>query len=317
MRAQKNKTEEVLNSLYYDTKKPSAFSGPYTLYKAAKKVLKTITLSKVKDYLSGQDSHTLHVQAKKPRTYRKTIAHYPNHIHQADLIDVSALSKENKGNKFILTNIDVFSRKAWAIPIKNKRGASVIEAFKKIHKDGKVLKVQTDQGAEFLNREVQHYFKSKKIEHYFSASDFKAAVCERFNRTLKSKLYKYFTKSENFRYLNVLKSIVDGYNNTVHSSIGISPVKVNKRNRKKVWNYQYKNELKKSKSKFKYKIGDRVRLVKIKKTFGKGYLPSFTQESFQICDRLNTTPLSYKVMDKSSEILKGTFYAEELTKVKS
>ena len=64
----------------------------------------------VQDFLAGEDVYTLHKPTRKPKKHRKTIAHGIDAIHQADLVDVSALSRENKGNKFILTNIDIFSK---------------------------------------------------------------------------------------------------------------------------------------------------------------------------------------------------------------
>ena len=109
-----SKTDILLRKLYYDVKKPSSFSNSYKLYKAAKRKNRNITLSMVQDFLAGEDVYTLHNPTRKPKKYRKTIAHGIDAIHQADLVDVSALSRENKGNKFILTNIDIFSRKAWA-----------------------------------------------------------------------------------------------------------------------------------------------------------------------------------------------------------
>ena len=180
-----SKTDILLKKLYYDVKKPSSFSNSYKLYKAAKRKNRNITLSMVQDFLAGEDVYTLHKPTRKPKKYRKTIAHGIDAIHQADLVDVSALSRENKGNKFILTNIDIFLRKAWAVPIKNKTGISVKNAFELIHKESVPQKVHTDLGSEFYNKTVQDYFKSKGITHYSSASDFKAAICERFNRTLK------------------------------------------------------------------------------------------------------------------------------------
>ena len=93
--------------------------------------------------------------------------------------------KKKIKNKFIITYIDIFLRKPLAVPMKNKIGISVKNAFELIHKESVPQKVHTVLGSEFYNKTVQDYFKSKGITHYSSASDFKAAICERFNRTLK------------------------------------------------------------------------------------------------------------------------------------
>ena len=311
-----SKTDILLKKLYYDVKKPSSFSNSYKLYKAAKRKNRNITLSMVQDFLAGEDVYTLHKPTRKPKKYRKTIAHGIDAIHQADLVDVSALSRENKGNKFILTNIDIFSRKAWAVPIKNKTGISVKNAFELIHKESVPQKVHTDLGSEFYNKTVQDYFKSKGITHYSSASDFKAAICERFNRTLKSKMWKYFSKTGKLNYTSILQDIVQSYNNSKHSSIGTSPNRVTKTNESRIWNHQYKDEIDKRQHRHKYKIGDFVRLLHLDNPFTKKYLPRFTKEVFIIADRLNTKPVTYRVMDQKQDISKGGFYDNELVRVK-
>ena len=308
--------DKVLRSIYYDVKHPDSYSTSYKLYTAAKKKIKNISLKEVNEFLEGEDVYTLHKQPRKPNKYRKTVAHNIHAIHQADLIDVTPLYRENEGFKFILTNIDVFSRKAWAIPIKNKTGVEVRNAFMKIHKENKPEKIHTDLGKEFLNATVQEYFKNVGIEHYTSQSDFKAAVCERFNRTLKSKLWKYFTKKGNLNYTHALNDIVETYNNTKHSSIKTAPNNVTKKNRNKIWRIQFPPTTFTSKKKFRFKIGDFVRLSKLQHIFAKKYLPTFTKEIFIIADRLKTSPPTYRVMDMNDELIKGSFYENEMTRVK-
>lgn len=308
--------EQTLKRIYYDINDPSSYSTSYKLYTAAKKKIKNISLKEVNNFLEAQDVYTLHKQARRPLSYRKTIAHNIHAIHQADLIDVTPLFKENRGYKFILTNIDVFSRKGWAFPIKNKTGGEVKKALIKIHKNNKPEKLHTDLGKEFLNATVQDYLKNAGIQHYTSQSDFKAALCERFNRTLKSKMWKYFTNKGNFNYTNVLQNIVDTYNNTEHSAIKTTPNNVTKKNRHKIWRLQYQQNSSLNQKKFKFKIGDFVRLSKIENIFAKKYLPRFTKEIFIIADRLKTNPVTYRVMDRKEEIIKGAFYENELTKVR-
>ena len=220
-----SKTDILLRKLYYDVKKTSSFSNSYKLYKAAKRKHRNITLSMVQDFLAGEDIYTLHKPTRKPKKYRKAVAHGIDAIHEANLVDVSALSRENKGYKFILTNIDIFFKKG----MDSKTRILVKNAFELIHKESVPQKVLTNLGTEFYNKTVQDYFKSKGITHYSSVSDFKATICEGFSRTLKSKMWKYISKTGKLNYTSILQDIVQRYNNSKHSSIGTSPNRVKKK----------------------------------------------------------------------------------------
>ena len=122
-----------------------------------------------------------------------------------------------------MTVIDIFSKGAWAIPIKNKSGKEMLTGFQQLFKEAhprKPARLQTDAGKEFLNKEVQGFLKREGVHHCTSNSDQKAAVVERFNRTLKSRIWTYFTAHQTRRYLDILPKILEAYNNTYHRSIG-------------------------------------------------------------------------------------------------
>lgn len=113
---------------------------------------------------------------------------------QADLVDVRALSRYNRGFQFLLTCIDIFSKYAWVIPLKNKTGISLTKAFKQILKSGRrPLKLQTDKGSEFFNRNVKQFLEQHHIHLFATHDETKASIVERFNRTFKEKMWKYFT----------------------------------------------------------------------------------------------------------------------------
>ena len=313
---EKKEPEDVLKEIYYNVKNPNSYSGAYKLYKAAKQQKKNITLKQVKDFLAAQDTYTLHKQFKGRKRHRKTLAFYTNDLHQADLIDISSLSKYNRNYKFLLVVIDVFSRQAQVIPIKNKTGSEIKRALEEVHKKAVPDNFQSDKGLEFRNKIVQDYLKSKHINFYSSHSDMKAAVCERFNRTLKEKMWKYFTKTGSLNYTRVLQHIVDAYNNSKHRSIGVAPNEVTKKNESKIWNYQYGSELTSKNQKFNFAVGDFVRLIHLDNPFTKKYLPRFTKEIFVVKEQLKTTPVTYRVMDRNGETIEGGFYENELVKVK-
>lgn len=228
------------------------------------------------------------------------------------------ISKENRGFRYILVVVDVLSRYVFAVPIKDKTGNSVVNAFEKIFSKYKRIpkKVQTDDGTEYFNANFKSFLRKKNIIHYSTSSDVKAAIAERFIRTLKAKIYKYFTAKKTLHYLQVLPKLIHGYNHRVHSAHKKRPVDVTKKTEKEVWKSLYGDYLQTDKhTDSKFKVGDIVRLTKIKRTFKKSYLKGWTDELFIVTEILKTKPLTYKIKDLTEEVLKGSFYKEELTKV--
>ena len=140
---------------------------------------------------------------------------------------MQSLSRHNKGFKYLLFAIDLFSKYAWVIPIKDKKVTSIVDAFKKIVSKGrKPNKIWVDQGSEFYNQSFKDFLKIKNIEMYSTYNERKSVVAERFIRTLKNKIFKHMTTiSKNF-YIDVLNDIVNKYNNTVHKTIKMKPIDV-------------------------------------------------------------------------------------------
>ena len=119
---------------------------------------------------------------------------------------------KNRGNGYILTVIDLFSRYAWAVPIPNKGAKAVATVFESIFKNGKRIptKIQTDKETELLNRDVQIVFKKYGVHHFTAINPrTKCSTAERFNRTLKSKMFKYFTAHGTREYVDVLPRLVN------------------------------------------------------------------------------------------------------------
>jgi hypothetical protein len=200
----------------------------------------------------------------------------------------------------------VLSRYAWVDPLKDKTGKTLKDAFHVIFKSRwRLIRLQTDKGTEFTNRVFQKFLK----EH----EETKASIVERFNRTLKTKMWKYFTHRETLTYVDVLSEMVASYNHTVHRTIGIPPAEVTWANQTTVSKRLYGR--KGPKKSCKFSPGDRVRLSKAKRTFKKGYLPNWTEELFTVVKCIETRPPVYLVKDDHGEILEGTFYAEEIQKV--
>ena len=261
----------------------------------------------------GEDAYTLHKPVRKTFRRRRTYSKGINDLFQADLADMSALSRQNDGNRYLLTCIDVFSKRAWAVPLLNKSGDNVKRAFEKIFEDAMPNMIQTDKGTEFLNSTVQALFAAHNIKHYTSENeDIKAAVVERFNRTLKNKMWRYFTYSKSQKYIDVLDELLDSYNNTHHRSIGMAPSQVTDDKTQEIVDKLYPPKLMPV---YTLEIGDKVRMSKGKHVFRKGYVQGWTDEICTITARHPTDPATFGVQDYGGEDIKGKFYAQELQKV--
>ena len=223
---------------------------------------------------------------------------------------MQAFSKFNRGVKYLLAVIDVFSKYGCLIPLKDKMGKSVASALKTIFKEGKPEKMWVDKGKEFYNKDVKDL-----IELYSTENEEKSSVVERWIRTMKEKMWKYFTANSTNVYMNVLLDLVKEYNNTRHSSIKMTPVKMSKKeNEPMVWRNPYPEHLEVYDIKPKFSVGDKVRISKKKNTFEKGYTTRWTEEIFKIVEVKRTLPITYKIADLNGEEIKGTFYEPELQK---
>lgn len=288
---------------YFDPTEEGAFAGSHLKVNRKKK-----------KWLQQQDAYTLHKAARRRYPRRKTIVPGSHFQAQADLIDFSALKKYNSGYKYILVVIDVFSKKASVAYLKNKTGVEMKKAFKQtLEKIGPFQKLQTDLGTEFFNKTFQAWLRQQNISHFHSFNyEIKASIAERFIRTLKEKLWRYFTHTNSRRYIEVLPRLVESYNKTYHSSIKRTPNSVNIENQEQVWQILYAEN---NHVKPKLQINDRIRLSVARQKFRKSYLPKWTEEIFQIARVYRGNPPYYRIKDWSGELLQGTFYEQELQKV--
>lgn len=304
---------EILAEIYYNPK--TGYGGVQSLYRQLRAKGHSVSLSQIRNWLKEQDTYTLHKPIQRKFKREGTRVTDIDEQWQLDLADVSPLKKENDGNTFLLCAIDVLSKYAWVVPLKQKTGKEMIRGLKEIIKlDGRQpVRIQSDQGKEFTNKEFLGAFKHI---HFFTTrnAETKASIVERFQRTLKARMWRYFTKNKTRRYVDILPDLVYAYNHSYHRSIKRTPAEVNPSNVLEVWKtlYQKKTNLISP----KFKEGDRVRISKAKRTFEKGYLPNWTRELFTISHLVKgSSPYRYKVEDYNGEELEGTFYESELQKV--
>jgi len=307
-----------LNSIYYDTKDPGSFGGINSLLTSAKNKGIDVNIDQIVNFLKTQDTYTLHKPVRKRFLRNQTIVSGIDDQWQADLADVSDISRENQGNHYLLTVVDCFSKYAWAIPSKRKDATSILAAIKELFRQAhprKPKRLQTDKGKEFLNSQVQNYLKEIKVQHFFSFSDFKAAMVERFNRTLKSKMWRYFTTIGNHRYIDALADLVTSYNNSIHRTIGMAPSKVSEEHVSKIWHKVYGNYANSGYTIAKVKNNETIRIPTLKTPWDKGYIPNWTEEVFKINKPVHHLKKVYKVEDETNEKISGVYYPEEIQQI--
>ena len=298
------------------------------IFKESKKVSEKNTKQLANELVERQQlAEELHKPFRRPQQLRKIYFRSKDNIWNADLV---IMPIENN-YKYILTVLDGYTRYAWCVPLKDKKGETVSNAFKEIIKKSnrKPNKLWVDQGKEFYNEHMYKLFKFKKedilekdkngeyknqIYSVFNAS--KNPIIERFNKTLTNKLWKQFTIQGNAesgsknhqKWLKILPGIVKKYNNTIHKTINTTPSLASTDPSL----VNIKIDLPDSNEKPKFGIGNRVRIFKYKNRFEKGYRGYWTKEIFKIKEILKTVPIMYKIVDLKNELIHGSFYANEL-----
>ena len=321
---------------YFTLNKAGALSGMNTFFKHARpregkrkrrknktSHFNTRNKSRAANFLKQQEAYTLHFPVKRRFYRRPIVVRGPFEQFQADLIDLASLKKQNKGYKFLLTVIDSFSKKGFAKPLKQKNGAALVKAFQEILNENQEnpKSLLTDKGTEFLNQTFQKFLRTQGIKHVTSENAaIKGAIVERWNRTLKKKIFRYFTYANTRQYLKALPDILKSYNSTYHRSIKTQPRLVSHANAPQIFLNLYSAAMikqfnAKTPNEYRFQIGDRVRISQSQRVFEKGYLPRWSREIFTIHKRMRTFPHVYKIRDDNGEIILGSFYPEELQKV--
>lgn len=234
---------------------------------------------------------------------------------------MQAFASQNNGYRYILTIIDVFSKRAFVFPIKKKSGGELASAFRQLFTTFIPANFQTDKGTEFKNKQVEEVMKQHNVNFYFSQnSDIKCGVVERFNRTFKGRMFKYFSSRGTRKYIDVLPLLVSAYNNSYHRTIKMAPNSVNDSNVETVFHNMYgyeeeRNVLFKSRSenRVKFKVGDCVRLKYELKPMDKSYYPNWSDPIYTITVVIKGLKrVMYRLKNEAGEEVPKRFYQEEL-----
>jgi transposase InsO family protein len=322
-----------LANVYYDARDPGSYGGVERLYERAKQLRVPADRRRVRRFLTEQVAYQLHRPARRTFVRNQTVVANIDDQWQADLADMHNISRENRGYRYILTCIDILSRHAWAVPVRSKNATDMLVAMRTLFDSAaprKPKRLQTDKGTEFYNARVRTFLSEEGVELFSTNSDKKAAVVERFNRTLKARIYKHFTASNTRRYVDVLQDIVHSYNHSHHRTIGRRPVDVvTQRDANEVWRrvyYDSKEAQLRRADKYPRNAGSvvntsgHVRLSRLKGTFDKGYVPNWGREHYDIVtvrpQRRGGIPRTvYKLKDMQGEDIEGACYPEEIQSV--
>ena len=303
---------------YYDFSNPGSFSG----ISGFRKNNPEFKNKHITPYLKGTPTYTYHKQYVRKFPRNKFYAEKIDHMWQIDLIDLSSIRNKfySQNYGFALTCIDAFSRYAWVEPMKNKTAEESKKALERIIAKGrKPAIIYSDGGSEFKGV-FEKYCQNNKIIIIINqnAPHIKAAIVERFNRTIKQKMWRVFTYLGKKQYSNILQKLVQSYNNSFHRSIGTAPSKVTKDNQEKIHDYQY-GDLNSLDNfiEFEFKVGDYVRVLFDKdNTFEKGYVQKWSSEICVVVHQNPTNPPTYSINNTNTKLtLRPFYYAQELQKV--
>lgn len=245
------------------------------------------THKQVADFVKSQSVAQLHKPTPNIKeNYKFIVALKPFEMMQIDLLDYQKYSRQNGGNKYILIGVDVFTRYAFAKPIKDKTPESVLKAFQQFDAPD-LMSVYHDSGNEFKGVFLEYLQENDIADLKAEIGDHHSlGVIDRFSKTFKGMIAKLMTANNNVKYANKINHLVNIYNETPHSSLGnIQPTKailnkdfISKINFAKLQhNKEVDNKLGKA-----IKVGDYVR-IKLKKTiFNKGYEITYSPDTFKV-----------------------------------
>jgi hypothetical protein len=312
--------EDILKDIYYNQK---MFFGRDKLFQYIKLNYPESKISRrqVMSFLESQETYQLNKPVIQKKSTRPVLTQKPGYI-QIDLIDMQSYKERNF--TFILTSVDTFTRKANAIPITQKSGVSISKALPKLLSVyDKVSVVQSDQGTEFLNPQVQSFFDSKGIKHITSKAytPTSQGKIERFNGTLKRLIFQNISATNKNLWVQDLPKLVENYNSTIHRMTNKNPenVLVNdievKEKQSKYFNQNPQNTKVKD-----LKVGDRVRVVLKKQKLDKKSYNTYTKEIYTIVKKFKSnkpfTLPSYKLKDSDGDLIEGIYNASELQLIK-
>lgn len=292
-------SSKVFDDIYLDTKNPASYS------------------SSVKSFMNQKTSISLHKRRIRNFKRRKIIVPGPYHSISCDLIDYSMYARQNNGYKYILCCVDMFSRFSYAKPLRNKTAEAVAKELDSIISSMQFVPkfFTSDKGGEFDLR--NQYIKNILVEKYhmvvyYTTGPKKNSMVERYNRTIKERIERYFTETGKKKWVDILADFVSNINHSINRSIGIPPIEVTFENAPKIWAKLYPNAGKNPKCDL-ILVNDRVRIALAQNIFYKGYHQAWSDEIYTVVRIEKSMGIClYNLKNDNDEILPRKFYISEL-----
>jgi hypothetical protein len=330
-----NKGKQTLDNLLKQIYTTPGHGASFTSAIKIQKVLqaqykKAVDIDDIQKWLDGQRTYSLHKRSVQKFPRNPIIAGDIDQQWQGDLLFLPDLRLYNDDVGIALVCIDVVSKYAWVEPLRNKKGETTADGMMRILQRAhprKPEKFQTDDGTEFFNKTFQNLMNTQNINHFSIKSDKKAAIAERFIRTIKEKIYRFLDNQPgNNRYIDHLQELVASYNATYHSSIKMPPKDVDESTLGQVLRNLYgflweapkqrKRPATVTRKKPLFKEGDKVRISKARDPFKKAYKGKWKEEVFIVDKAWRGFPRHlYTLKDWHGEVITGSFYEDELQKM--
>ena len=328
---------DYLNGIYYNPRSPVAFSGFQRIYKFLNYEEKEIKPRKLKVWLSKQEAYTSHFPARRNFQRPRVLTFSKNYQWDTDTANMNRYRDYNDSYGYFVVFIDIFTRFLYTAPMKTLTGKEMVYILNDLFTNVEVqpTKLRSDQGSEYLNRDMKRFLNDRNIDHIFTFYETKANFAERVIKTIKLKIIKYFTSKETYRWLEILSDLTYSYNISYHRSIKMTPSDAQEVDSFTLWQRQYAMDLDKYESKarksgkgkkqgmnkrlytkrYKFKLGDKVKIIYLKKQFDREYSERWSGEIFTIVERkMNQNIPMYKLKDYNNEVIESYFYELELQK---
>ncbi|XP_033229889.1 uncharacterized protein LOC117181389 [Belonocnema kinseyi] len=212
--------------------------------------------------------------------------------------------------------MNIFSKYVWPIHVKSKSGPDVTSAMQSILVQGRVSKnLHIDECKKFYNSPLKNLMQRYGINLYSTHSNLSTSICERFNRTIRNKMWPQFSFKGNCKWINILPTFISKYNNTKSRSIDVKLKDITAKDEEELMQ-RFKKLIDIPRKRSKFKVGDRVQVRKWKHVFENGYTPNLTTEIFTVDRVMSTNPVTYKLKDYQNQPIAGRFYEQGLLKVK-
>jgi hypothetical protein len=293
--------------------------------------------AKIRKWLLQQEDYAVHREERTKFKRRRVVAPFVDYQWDVDTAYMDYYQKDNDGYIYFLLAVDIMSKHVWTVALKTRTGKEMVNAFRQVFAKGRQpTRVRSDKGTEYANKDVKRYLKEEGVIYFVTQNIVKASYAERAIKTIKSRIAHYMTNKQRHRWIDVLPKITESYNKTYHRTIKRTPASVKPKDSVELWKLQYytrpkrhrtnnqsstsvqfrgKTTTKQPATKYKFRVGDLVRVSYLRRAFQREYDERWSRELFVVNERFKSEGIAqYKLKDYAGEIVTGTFYERQLNK---